>query len=987
MRKTLLFALGMACMVGAQAQTNNQATGWTPPVLTPAQENYMVTIPYRDYKLGNETPSQYQINNGSNYSGGQRAINETVIGTTRYDLQTNASIQRRILNHSNGDLSAVWTFSAVNDWSTRGSGYNFFDGTAWGTAPIAEIETERTGWPNIGVVGSSTESIFAHNTASDVIRRSDRNTIGSGTWNQANLTPLDIQVWSRLAIAGPNNNTVHLIGLTLPSTITTGTPGVPFNGIDGALLYNRSLDGGQTWDIISLQLPNMDSTNWEGFGGDSYSIDARGNTVAIVVGVFGYGVQLWKSTDNGSTWTHTVIVEPAFPRFDEAVHFIAGNIDSSVYTSDENVHVLLDNNDDAHVFFGRQRITNDVIGDGALGFFPFQNGIDYWNENWGDREPLTIAGALDHNGNGALDIPDGTWLASYRFTGLASAPTAGIDANGDLYVVYHAVHEEHDNLAQKYHRVYAVKSTDNGCTWTTPLDLTDDPTHDFDECVYPSLARRVDSKLHLVYQRDFEPGIAVAGDEDPVVTNDILYLSADVSDLGNTPGVCAHGIQASGTSLCPGDTIMLEAYCGTSYAWSTGATTQTLQITTFGQYILSTTTACGVLQDTVDIVAPSQGPNVNITGTNNLELCPGDNLTLTANTNSTSATYLWSNGATAVSTTVNAVGTYTVSVTDCGGTSVQSVTVNTPGPPSTTISGPTFVCPGTPFTLTVNPVSGGSYVWFNGATGNSITLQDTTGLFQCNVSNCGGSTVVSIGVGTEPAPSPSVSVAGDLEFCEGDDVTLTAGGGQNYRWNGPNNFMSTNGSITLDQIAQSGDYFLTAFNGCGDSATTTTATSVTVNPLPAVPAISYSNGTYTSSVTSGNQWFFNGTLQAGEIQQTWTPSFPTSGGQVTVSVTDGNGCSSENSVTDVLELSNAATAFSVFPNPNNGDFTLQFTNAVNDLYTIEITNLVGQLIYSETVQLNGNNLRNLNLNGMDQGVYMLTVRTATSETTDRIMVR
>ncbi|MGD1845962.1 MAG: T9SS type A sorting domain-containing protein [Salibacteraceae bacterium] len=981
--KKLLLLPALCLSAGLFAQQN---TSWTPPQLTPDQQNA-----YREAEIApagmNRTPSQVQMNSGSNATNAARAINETTIGTTTYDLQTNTAIQRRIINYPNGDISVAWTYSNNNDWSTRGTGYNFFDGSSWGANPTAPLESVRTGWPSLSPLGANGEIVISHDPANDVLIQSERGTAGSGSWNETALSPLTAGLWNKMTTGGTNNNTVHLIGLTTPTNITFGTPGVPFNGMDGALLYYRSQDGGQTWDITDLQLPMLDSVHYVGIDADAYSIDARGNTVAVIVATLGAGVQMWKSTDNGSNWTRTSVVTPPQWRFDDATTFIPAVFDSAWYGSDGSCHVLIDNSDQVHVWFGRQFVNNENLGDGQLGFYPFQNGIEYWNETWGDREPLTIAGALDGDGNGAISIPDQSWLASYRFSGLAGYPTAGIDNSGNIYMTYVAVDETADNLAQNYRRIYGVMSSDGGCSWSNPVDFTADPIHDFDECVYASMARRVDSKAHLVYQRDFEPGLAVNGDEDPVVTNDIIYMSVDVTDFSSTSAVCAHGITASATTFCPGDTVTLEAYCGSAYSWSNGATTQSIQITSYGQYILSTTTGCGVLLDTVDLAAPGSGPNVNITGTNNLELCPGDNLTLTANTNSNSASYLWSTGATAVSTIVNAVGTYTVSVTDCGGTSIQSVTVNTPGPPSTTITGPTFVCPGTPFTLTVNPVSGGSYVWFNGTTGNTITLQDTTGLFLCNVTNCGGTTVVSIGVGTEPAPAPSVSVAGDLEFCDGDDVTLTAGGGQNYRWNGPNNFISTNGSITLDQIAQSGDYFLTAFNGCGDSATTSSATTVTVNPLPAVPNISYSNGTYTSSVTSGNQWFFNGTLQAGEIQQTWTPSFPTSGGQVTVSVTDGNGCSSENSVTDVLELNAVPSAFNVYPNPNDGRFTIEFTNAANEVYTVEVTDLLGQVVRSESVRLNGNTLYPLDLRELGQGLYLVNVRTATSATTERVIVR
>lgn len=51
------------------------------------------------------------------------------------------------------------------------------------------------------------------------------------------------------------------------------------------------------------QIPGTDSTEYMGFGGDEYSIDARGNTVAIALGSTITDLMLLKSTDAGLTWT------------------------------------------------------------------------------------------------------------------------------------------------------------------------------------------------------------------------------------------------------------------------------------------------------------------------------------------------------------------------------------------------------------------------------------------------------------------------------------------------------------------------------------------------------------------------------------------------------------------------------------------------------------------------------------------------------------
>ena len=41
----------------------------------------------------------------------------------------------------------------------------------------------------------------------------------------------------------------------------------------------------------------------------------------------------------------------------------------------------------------------------------------------------------------------------------------------------------------------------------------------------------VDDKIRIIYQKDFEPGLAVRGDEDMVDINDIIYLEIDTVGL------------------------------------------------------------------------------------------------------------------------------------------------------------------------------------------------------------------------------------------------------------------------------------------------------------------------------------------------------------------------------------------------------------------------------------------------------------------------
>ena len=121
-------------------------------------------------RSGNEVFSNLIVNPNP-YSASSSNIktanaSETVIGTTTYDLQSNASVQNRIIYHDDGTISAAWTMSSILDaaWADRGTGYNFFDGTNWGAFPTARLESSRGGWPSMIVMSSGKEAAITHNT-------------------------------------------------------------------------------------------------------------------------------------------------------------------------------------------------------------------------------------------------------------------------------------------------------------------------------------------------------------------------------------------------------------------------------------------------------------------------------------------------------------------------------------------------------------------------------------------------------------------------------------------------------------------------------------------------------------------------------------------------------------------------------------------------------------------------------------------------------
>lgn len=276
-------------------------------------------------------------------------------------------------------------------------------------------------------------------------------------------------------------------------------------------------------------------------------------------------------------------------------------------------------------------------------------------------------------------------------------------------------------------------------------------------------------------------------------------------------------INASGpTALCAGDTVTLTATGGTSYVWSTGATTPSINVSTAGTYTVSSSNTCGS-DSTQIVITVTTIPTVNITASGPTVFCQGDSVILTANG---TGTFLWSTGATTSSIIVLATGNYVVTLTNSCGTATasQAVTVNPGSIVSINASGPTTFCIGGSVTLTAT--GGTSYSWSTGATTPSITVT-TTGVFTVTATtNCGTSTATqSVTVNTIPVAQIT---SPNLTFCQGSSTTLNASGGGTYLW-------STGASTSSITVGAAATYTVTVTNSCGSSSASATTI---VNPLP-----------------------------------------------------------------------------------------------------------------------------------------------------------
>ncbi|MBL7700838.1 MAG: S8 family serine peptidase [Ferruginibacter sp.] len=222
--------------------------------------------------------------------------------------------------------------------------------------------------------------------------------------------------------------------------------------------------------------------------------------------------------------------------------------------------------------------------------------------------------------------------------------------------------------------------------------------------------------------------------------------------ITSVPGATA---SAGGpTTFCQGSSVVLTASSGTSYLWSNGATTQSITVTTAGNYTCTVTTSTCTSTTSAIAVTVNPKPTASASAAGPTTVCQPNTVILNA---SAGSSWLWSNGATTQSIAVSTSGNYTVTVTNASGcvsdpSAAIPVTIN-PQPVVNISAAPyTRLLPGLKTTLTANVSPAGSYTygWFKngiavpGATGNSININlDQLGGYTVRVTNAGNCSTTS----------------------------------------------------------------------------------------------------------------------------------------------------------------------------------------------------------------------------------------------------
>lgn len=325
--------------------------------------------------------------------------------------------------------------------------------------------------------------------------------------------------------------------------------------------------------------------------------------------------------------------------------------------------------------------------------------------------------------------------------------------------------------------------------------------------------------------------------------NDIVILANEVSSTlsiyqVNTCATAAGAVvTAAANSICVGasTTLSIPGSIGSSYQWllngqpivgEIGTQITAAQAGSYSVMVNSLPLACS---DTSLVKVITILPSPIVTANINQSVCAGSPTTLNGGG---ALTYSWNNGVTnGVSFIPASTATYTVTGTNlqgCTGTATTTVTVNSL--PIVSAGLDQTVCGGSSVTFAASGAT--NYVWNNGVTGASLTVQ--TGTTPSSTSYSVSGTNIATGcsnndqVVVNVLGLPTVFAGNDQTVCSGDTVVLIGSGAISYSWNNG----AVNNSGFVAQATQT--YTLTGIdvNLCQNTDQIT----INVNPTPTVSA-------------------------------------------------------------------------------------------------------------------------------------------------------
>jgi hypothetical protein len=272
------------------------------------------------------------------------------------------------------------------------------------------------------------------------------------------------------------------------------------------------------------------------------------------------------------------------------------------------------------------------------------------------------------------------------------------------------------------------------------------------------------------------------------------------------------------TTLCHGDTIQLTVTPGgQNYSWSTGATSQNLEVAIAGGFSVTITDQNGCISepsDTISVLVQALPATPVVLPDGPTAFCAGESVALSVQSPPGGLSYLWSNGLASPNLLVDTSGTFMVVAFDSLGcrsdasSPLEVIVFPTPPAPGIVSDPAGEICQGDT-TFLSGPAGYQNYIWSEGSSGQTI-FADSTGTYSLQVVDsmgCVSATSANVQVVVASIPSkPQIEPVKSIQICASEKLTL----------NGPDGFLHylwSNGATgQVLEVPSSGEYWIRVGN-------------------------------------------------------------------------------------------------------------------------------------------------------------------------------
>lgn len=421
-------------------------------------------------------------------------------------------------------------------------------------------------------------------------------------------------------------------------------------------------------------------------------------------------------------------------------------------------------------------------------------------------------------------------------------------------------------------------------------------------------------------------------------------------------------VTSSNNTICLGDAAILTANGGVAYSWQPSSSLNINTGNTVSAIPNSTTT---YTVTGIDANNCSESTNITLTvnplpiisvNTNTSTICEGQDVQLIA---SGGASYIWS-PALGLNTTIggsvlaspNQTTNYFITGTDSNGCSdvISSNVIVNPLPILTVIPNSISICEGS--SIPLNVYGALSYIWspntgLNINTGNMVIASPQSSINYTvsgvDSNNCINTSSVEINVGVLPDLQTYPS---NPQICEGESITLSIDGADQYSWTPSNTLSASTGSIVTANPLINTTYTIIGT----DSINCVDSINFTVNVVPRPTAIIANTNTETIcsgdsalivvDLTGNPPWNITYSIN-GSVHQDITNNNPylifsdISGNYTIPIISDANNCDNSGSGSVIINILNTPIG-SFLTNPEVTDI-LQPQVSFTD-YSIYATN-------------------------------------------------